>query len=238
MARDPYCRNCNYSLKGLTDSSKCPECGKPLVEVLERGPAFSAGTRWKSNIVVFGLPLVHIALGPHEDEKRGRARGIIAIGDVATGWLAIGGMARGIVAFGGLALGVMPFGGLAVGLVSFGGWAAGLIAIGGGALGGVALGGAAVGYVAQGGGAAGVYADGGGVWGKYVSSPNRTDPEARRFFSEFNGIVGANPRQGPRWFVAIAAWYIAILLLICTLCAIAVGWRYATQTRRAQDYDP
>ena len=24
----PYCSNCNYSLIGLTDSSKCPECGK------------------------------------------------------------------------------------------------------------------------------------------------------------------------------------------------------------------
>ena len=27
---EPYCSNCGYVLKGLTDSSKCPECGKPM----------------------------------------------------------------------------------------------------------------------------------------------------------------------------------------------------------------
>ena len=97
MARDPYCRNCGYSLKGLTESSKCPECGKPIVEVLER-PAMILGRRYASATVIFGLPLLHIALGPHDEERVGRARGIIAIGDHATGWLAIGGFCRGLIA--------------------------------------------------------------------------------------------------------------------------------------------
>ncbi len=76
MARDPYCGNCGYLLVGLTDSSKCPECGKPLVEVLIRnGGSLPRGTRYKPAVTIFGLPLVHIALGPHEDEPRRRARG-------------------------------------------------------------------------------------------------------------------------------------------------------------------
>ena len=120
MARDPYCNNCRYSLVGLTESSKCPECGKPVVEVLERGPAFRGGKRYRSSIVIFGLPLVHVALGPHEDEQRGRAKGIIAIGDIATGCLAIGGVATG---------------GGAVGFVAQGGGALGYYAEGGGAYG-------------------------------------------------------------------------------------------------------
>ena len=34
---EPYGGNCGQQLTGLIDSSKCPECGKPLVEVLRRG---------------------------------------------------------------------------------------------------------------------------------------------------------------------------------------------------------
>ena len=33
---EPYCGNCGHRLTGLVDSSKCPECGRPLVEVLTR----------------------------------------------------------------------------------------------------------------------------------------------------------------------------------------------------------
>ena len=32
----PYCKNCGYSLIGLTDSSKCPECGKTTLAVVTR----------------------------------------------------------------------------------------------------------------------------------------------------------------------------------------------------------
>lgn len=220
MARDPYCNNCRYSLVGLTESSKCPECGKPLVEVLERGPAFRRGKRYRSSIVIFGLPLVHVALGPHEDEQRGRAKGIIAIGDVATGCLAIGGVARGIIAFGGLAIGFITFGGLSIGAVAFGGWAIGGVATGGGALGIVATGGGAVGFVAQGGGALGYYAEGGGAYGKFISAPYRVDPPAKRFFAEWNRRVGAGPGNQMRWLLVWLGWHVAAALITAALVSL------------------
>ena len=131
---DPYCSNCDYSLIGLTDSAKCPECGKPIVQVLQRRGTW-VGRRYTSDIVIFGLPLLQIALGPSGNERRGRARGIIAIGDVARGWIALGGRCFGIVAGGGVAVGVVSLGGISAGLLSFGG-----LAIGGLVAGGVAAG--------------------------------------------------------------------------------------------------
>jgi hypothetical protein len=75
VARDPYCGNCGYSLRGLTESSKCPEGGRPIVEVLQRDRFVPRGKRYKSQTVLFGWPLVHVALGSHEDEPHGKARG-------------------------------------------------------------------------------------------------------------------------------------------------------------------
>ncbi len=128
------------------------------------------------------IPFYDIALGPDlaKGEFRGHAKGIIAIGDVATGVLALGGLARGVIAIGGLAAGLVGFGGLSIGLLS---------AVGGLAIGGIALGGAAVGGVALGGGAAGYYACGGGAVGKYVIAPLHRDPEAQQFFREY-GVAG------------------------------------------------
>src|SRR4051794_10161164 len=86
-SNDPVCGNCGYALKGLTESSKCPECGKPLVEVLTRpGDRWMyRGKRYRSKATLFGYPVVHVAVGPREGELRGHAKGIIAVGDVATG---------------------------------------------------------------------------------------------------------------------------------------------------------
>ena len=136
------------------------------------------GIRKRSDRYCWGLPLYDIALGPDPEkgELRGHARGIIAIGDIATGVLAVGGIARGVVAFGGLALGlVLGFGGMSTGLLAIGGLAVGGIAIGGGAVGGIAVGGGAVGY----------YAVGGGAVGAHAISGMAQDPEAVRFFSEW-----------------------------------------------------
>ena len=55
MARDHCCGNRRYSLHGLTESSKCPECGKPIVEVLRRDRSIPRGKRCKSKTVPFGL---------------------------------------------------------------------------------------------------------------------------------------------------------------------------------------
>src|SRR4051794_34654649 len=110
----PYCANCGYALVGLTESSKCPECGRPLVEVLRRrgeGALPSYGKRYRSKATLFGVPVIDVALGPKGAERRGHARGIVAIGDVATGGLAVGGMATGVVAIGGGAVGAVAVGG-------------------------------------------------------------------------------------------------------------------------------
>lgn len=147
------------------------------------------GIRKRSNRYFWGLPLYDIALGPDpaKSELRGHARGVIAIGDIATGVLALGGVARGVVAVGGMALGLaLGFGGLSSGLLAFGGLAVGGLAIGGGAIGGIAIGGGAVGY----------YAVGGGAVGQHVISGMSQDPEAVRFFSEW--LPGLRELLSPR----------------------------------------
>lgn len=105
---------------------------------------------YKSERTLFGLPLVHINLS-----QRGLtwARGIIAIGNVATGFLAIGCFAAGLVSLGALALGLLALAGMAMGLVALGGIGLGVIAAGGCALGYLAIGGSAVGVYAAGGAA-------------------------------------------------------------------------------------
>src|SRR5213078_786815 len=134
-------------------------------------PAFSKfpvkGIRRESPRKFFGLPLWAIAIGPdwERGEMRGHARGIFALGDMATGWFAFGGLARGFFAFGGLAIGLFAFGGAA--------------------LGGLAIGGGAVGGVAIGGGACGYYAFGGGAVGVHTVSPLHQDPAALDFFRQY-----------------------------------------------------
>jgi hypothetical protein len=115
---------------------------------------------YRSPITVWGLPLVHVCLGPDPETGafRGVARGIIAIGDVAFGVAALGGAAVGGLAIGGAALGLISLGGCAVGvLAALGGCAIGGLALGGLAIGGLAFGGLAIGYIAAGGQALGAY---------------------------------------------------------------------------------
>src|SRR5688572_5982790 len=164
LKNEPYCGNCGYLLTGAVDSSKCPECGKPIVEVLRRKGMFAAhGKRYRSKATLFGLPVISIAFGPSEGEIRGVAKGIIAIGDIAIGFVALGGLSIGMVAVGGLALGMFTLGGLAIGL---------LTAMGGTAIGAAAVGGAAIGVLAFGAGAGGFWAQGVGAAGTFVRSMN------------------------------------------------------------------
>lgn len=85
-----------------------------------------------------GIPLIHAARGGWAADGRyhlGRARGVIAIGDVAVGVVAIGGVAIGILALGGVAIGLVAVAGVAVG-----GFAVGAVAVGVTAIGAVAVG--------------------------------------------------------------------------------------------------
>lgn len=143
------------------------------------------GVRYRSSAAIGDFPLLAVSIGPDPDkgQMRGHARGVIAIGDIATGVVALGGLARGLVALGGLAVGAVSFGGLSLGV---------LAAAGGLAIGSVAFGGAAVGGVAVGGGALGQYACGGAAAGAHAISPLGRDPEAERFFREYglSGLCG------------------------------------------------
>jgi hypothetical protein len=213
---DPYCGNCGYSLKGLTESSRCPECGKPLVETLmRRGFPKRQGKRFRSKQKIFGLPVIDIALGPSENQRIGRARGFIAIGDVATGIVAIGGISRGFVAIGGVALGIFSVGGWAIGLVTAaaGGAISTGLAVGGAATGLVASGGLAIGLIAQGGLAVGQYARGGLAIGGHSSA----------LFSRFRWLLGAWPPRGLGMYQAWACAIAPAVALSLMLGLLAYG---------------
>jgi predicted RNA-binding Zn-ribbon protein involved in translation (DUF1610 family) len=155
----PYCAACGHDLTGATAANACPECGRPLVEVLTRATLGAGGRmggrptrRYTSKRRIFGMPLVAIAYGPDEKGKLGHAKGYFAFGDIATGVFAFGGFARGLVAFGGLSIGGVTFGGLSLGtFAAFGGAAVAWLgsAVGGMAIGLLANGGSAIGAIAQ-----------------------------------------------------------------------------------------
>lgn len=91
---------------------------------------------YRSNIVLLGLPLMHISTGAVVDGRyrRGIATGWVAVGDVAVGVVfAFGGAALGGICVGGVAAGLLPIGGLALGVASIAGLAVGVVAVGGAA---------------------------------------------------------------------------------------------------------
>jgi hypothetical protein len=141
--------------------------------------------RRRSDYEYLGMPLWSIASGPDlaKGELRGHAKGVLAIGDVATGIIAVGGLARGVIAIGGFAIGIVAVGGFAIGGFAFGGLAIGAIALGGGAVGWVAIGGAAAGF----------YAVGGAAWGMYVVSAMERSPEAIAFFTQWDALRALLP---------------------------------------------
>ncbi|MFG0306556.1 MAG: hypothetical protein ACF8Q5_10145 [Phycisphaerales bacterium JB040] len=129
----PVCANCAYDLSGAVTSATCPECGKPLVEVLDRvsdkNPNYQ---RYTSSARLFGHPLVHVAFGADPGQKMAHARGIIAVGEDAVGLVAVGSFTRGGLCIGGIGCGVVTCCGLNVGVVSVGGLIiAGFLGLGG-----------------------------------------------------------------------------------------------------------
>lgn len=156
------CPDCNND---ISDKAViCPHCGAV-------GQGFFRVLEYRSEKMLFGLPLVHIVWGPAFNPVTGRmriAKGIIAIGGVAVGGLAIGGLAFGVIALGGLAVGLAALGGAALGII-------------------LAAGGLAVGFVALGGAAIGYYAVGGGAWGVHALGGNARDPQLLEFLKTHFG---------------------------------------------------
>jgi hypothetical protein len=106
---------------------------------------------YRSKQVWGQLPVVHISVGGRQVDGRyrlGRARGIIALGDIATGLVAVGGVAIGLLSVGGVALGLVAVGAVAVGLAAVGAVSLGLVAVGAVAIGLTAVGVATAGLVA------------------------------------------------------------------------------------------
>ena len=219
----PFCAKCGHDLTGAVHSAVCPECGRPLVEVLTREPRFSKMTRrYESPTRVLGLPLLSIATGPDAEGKMGRAKGYIAVGDVATGVFALGGIARGVVAMGGIAVGGVTFGGLSIGtFAAFGGGAIALLgsSLGGFSVGLMANGGLAVGALAQGGLAIGWLARGDQAQGVHAWTLGRTPDDATRaLFDQFAWLLG--PSTGGPGLQYGLGWTIAIALVVAFLAAI------------------
>jgi predicted RNA-binding Zn-ribbon protein involved in translation (DUF1610 family) len=236
----PRCSNCGQDLTALTESSKCPECGRPIVEVLVRdGSALTKlmGRRYTSKAQLFGIPAICIAYGIGPDGKPGHAKGWIAMGDKATGVIAFGGMAVGIVAFGGFAFGVLSAGGFSIGILSaMGGMAVSPL--------GLAMGGCAIGALATGGVAIGIGASGGmtvAVFGlgpppsnfsyHRLSPRGEGSPQAKAFFELFDWLLGS-PRT-TFGTLRVLAWQVVATSIACLLLALPAFLRW----QRSSDDD-
>lgn len=163
-------------LVGKENNTVCTE--KPL----------SMTGRWhyeyKSEKTFKGIPLVHVNLGV----GLYRAKGLIAVGNIATGLLSFGLISIGLLAFGVLSLALIALGVLSIGIASFGAVALGLIAVGGVAIGGFAVGGCALGIYAVGGYAGATEIAFGGVanGGKVAVGIQSADGEYASLLSNLN----------------------------------------------------
>lgn len=164
-------------------STWCERIGAAL-DVRERG---APPIRHRTDREFLGLPIVDIAVGadPRRGERRGHARGVIAIGDHAIGVIAVGVHARGLIALGGTAAGGIAVGWLSVGAIAVGGIGIGLLALSVVAVGVVAIGALGIGVVAVGLAAVGEYAAGFTAAGDHLYTKAVRDPEVLRMLRAF-----------------------------------------------------
>ena len=139
---------------------------------------YSNGTgfhEFKSNVTLFGLPLIHYTYGKNpETGKRVLAKGIIAIGRLACGFIAIGHASFGLLAIGQLAIGlVLGLGQAATGLAAIGQLAIAAY---------LGVGQVAAGYIAIAQFGIGKYVLAQAGFGEFVWCTKRADPQAIEFF--------------------------------------------------------
>jgi hypothetical protein len=147
----------------------CPFCMAPI----RTGAAGRGwGYEWKSSSTMFGLPLVHVAFGRDAAGKWRVARGIIAIGQFATGGIVFAQIgAAAIFGFGQIILAPVVIAQIAIGIL-FG------------------LGQIATGYVALGQVVVAVYGAGQSGWAEHMISSRFKDPEAVAFFNDLFKKIG------------------------------------------------
>lgn len=115
------CRTCAKEVSA--EAMVCPHCGAPAPT---RRNWNGTGYEWKSKQTLFGLPLVHVAVGRDKNNKIRVAKGIIAIGQFGVGAITIAQFGVGAI-FG---LGQFVAAPIAIGQFAFGLAAVGQLAIG------------------------------------------------------------------------------------------------------------
>ncbi len=118
------------------EAIKCHYCAEYLDSIFGSGITFGSiwwGYEYKSQVEIFGLPLIHVAGGVNPRTGLPRvAKGVIAIGNFAVGLISIGGIAVGGFTIAGIGFGIFVLAGMAFGIFAIGGIAVGiLLGIGG-----------------------------------------------------------------------------------------------------------
>ena len=219
---DPYCGACGHLLTGLVDSTKCPECGGAILDVLTRSG--NVGRHFRSEVTLFGLPLLDVAFGAAPDQPFATARGVFAFGDKARGVVAVGRKsAFGVVAIGGVARGIFAIGGLSIGVVSsWGGISIGALSAGGLAIGALVFGAIGIGIATTGAIAIGLFTRAALSFG--LNAAEATLGPAGPAFQSLAWFFGA-PGNLWAYFLQPNAIVAGLPLLVAALVAVvALGW--------------
>ena len=180
---------------------------------------------YRSRWTLFGLPLVHVILGPTPEARMPVARGWIAIGGKAYGVLfACGGVAVGAISFGGAAVGLLTFGGVAAGALSLGGFSVGVWALGGMAVGCQAMGGCALAWSTAVGGIAVAHEY---AWGGAAAAANANDVATETHLRGNGFFRLANGLFRYAWLL----WMLAFLPSV----PIFMRWRRLRKSARVGD---
>lgn len=157
---------------------------------------------YKSKKMIGNLPLVHI----HTGTGLYRAKGVIAIGNIAEGVLAVGLVAMGGLAIGVVSLGLVAIATLAAGILAFGSFAIGMITAGAISVGIFSMGALAFGQFAFGASAHGAQVAVGDVargniaLGYSQALGNYTQVSNRQPFDYENACRLIDEHVSPYWF--------------------------------------